>query len=99
MECPRTHASQQEKPPQGEACAPRLGTSPCVLQLEKSLHSHEDTVQPKVNLKNLKKKEINNKTKLYSFAFCLYFKEWAFVKENPTKPSGLQLIFYSKHAL
>ena len=31
---PRAHALQQEKPPQGEAQAPQLESSPCSLQLE-----------------------------------------------------------------
>ena len=29
-----------------EACAPQLGSSPCSLQLEKSLCSNEDPAQP-----------------------------------------------------
>ena len=39
---PRACAQQQEKPPQWEAGAVQLESSPCSLQLEKSLHSNED---------------------------------------------------------
>lgn len=34
-----------------------------------------------------------------SFAFYLYFKGRAFVVGDLTKPSDLQVIFYSEHAL
>ena len=39
-------AQQHEKPPQWEAHAPQLETSPCSPQLEKSLHNSKD---PKIN--------------------------------------------------
>ena len=42
--CPRDHPLQQEKPPQ-------LESSPCLLQLEKSLHSNEDPLQSKIKQK------------------------------------------------
>ena len=45
---PRAYAWQEEKPPQWEACAPQPESNPRLLQLEKSLHSNEDSVQPKV---------------------------------------------------
>ena len=32
-----------------KARAPQLESSPCLPQLEKSLHSNEDSVQPKIN--------------------------------------------------
>ena len=35
---PRAHASKQEKPPQWEAQAPQLASSPYLPQLEKNLH-------------------------------------------------------------
>ena len=35
-------APQQEKPPQWEAHAPQLESSPCSPQLEKSLHNNKD---------------------------------------------------------
>ena len=38
-------ALQQEKPLQYEACAPRLESSPCFPQLEKSQSSKEDPAQ------------------------------------------------------
>ena len=46
---PRAHTRQEEKPPQWEAQAPQLGSSPCLLQLQKSLHSNEDPVQSEIN--------------------------------------------------
>ena len=42
-------APQQEKPPQWEARAPQLESSPCSPQLEKSPCSNEDPVQPKID--------------------------------------------------
>ena len=51
---PRTCAQQQEKPPQWEAHAPQLESSPYLLQLEKSLNSNEEAAQPKINKKFLK---------------------------------------------
>ena len=57
--CPRNHASQQEKPLQGEARAPHLERSSHSLQLEKNMHSNEDPAQLKINkiiFKQLKKK-------------------------------------------
>ena len=45
--CSRARALQQEKPPQGEACAPQLESSPHSLKLEKNLRSKEDLAQPK----------------------------------------------------
>ena len=33
---PRAHDLQQEKPPQWEACAPQLESSPCSQQLEET---------------------------------------------------------------
>ena len=47
----------QEKPPQWEACAPQLESSPCYLQLEKSPSTSEDPAQPKIN-KIIKKEEV-----------------------------------------
>ena len=46
---PRACASQKEKPPQWEVCAPQLQSSSCSLQLEKSPHSSEDPAQPKIS--------------------------------------------------
>ena len=46
---PRAHTRQEEKPPQWEAQAPQLGSSPCLLQLQKSLHSNEDPIQSEIN--------------------------------------------------
>ena len=43
--CPSARAAQ-EKPPQREACTPRLESSPCSPQLERSLSSSEDPAQP-----------------------------------------------------
>ena len=45
---PRAGAPHQEMPLQWEAYTPRLGSSPCWLQLEKSLCSSEDPAQPKL---------------------------------------------------
>ena len=45
----RAYARQQQKPPQGEAQAAWLESSPCSLQLEKSSHSNEDPAQPAKN--------------------------------------------------
>ena len=47
--CSRACALQQEKPPQPGAHRPQLESSPCSLQLEKSLCSNKDPAQPKVN--------------------------------------------------
>ena len=44
---PRACASQQENPPQEQAFAPQLPSSPHSPQLEKSLRSSENPVQPK----------------------------------------------------
>ena len=44
-----------EKPLQWEACALHLESSPCSPELEKSLNSKEDPVQPKTNSKNKNK--------------------------------------------
>ena len=46
--CPRACALHREKPPQWEARAPQLESSPCSLQLEKA-RSREDPAQPKRN--------------------------------------------------
>ena len=53
--CPRARAPWQEKPPQWEAFAPPLESSPQIPQLEKSPRSSEDPAQPKIN--KLKKKK------------------------------------------
>ena len=45
----RTHALQQEKLPQWEACTPQLESSPLSLKLEKSPYSNEDSAQLKIN--------------------------------------------------
>ena len=45
--CPRARAVQQEKPPQCEAQAPQLESSPHLLQLEKSPCGNKDPAQPK----------------------------------------------------
>ena len=55
--CSRVCASQQEKPPPWEACAPQLESSLCSPQLEKSPHSHKEPVQPKINKYNLRKRK------------------------------------------
>ena len=56
--CPRARAPWQEKPPQWEAFAPPLESSPQIPQLEKSPRSSEDPAQPKINkLKKKKKKQ------------------------------------------
>ena len=47
--CTRTHALQQKKPPQWEACTLQLESSPYSLQLEKSPHGNEDSAQSKIN--------------------------------------------------
>ena len=44
---PKVRAPQQEKSLQREAYALQLESSPCLLQLEKSLCSNEDPAQPK----------------------------------------------------
>ena len=41
--CPRVHAAQQEKPPQWEAHAPQLESSPHLLQLEKATYTATGT--------------------------------------------------------
>ena len=46
---PGAHALQQKKPPQREAQAPQLESSPHYLQLEK-LHSNQDPARPKLNI-------------------------------------------------
>ena len=46
-QCPKTHALRKEKPPQREAQALQLESSPSLLQLEQSPHSNEDPAQPK----------------------------------------------------
>ena len=55
---PRPPALQEDalpaKPPQLEACAPQLESSPCFLQPEKSLCSKENPVQPKTKSIKLK---------------------------------------------
>ena len=53
--CPGVCASRQEKPLQWEAHAPQLESSSCSPQLQKSLSSTEDPVQPKINKQNYKK--------------------------------------------
>ena len=45
---PRSHALQQEKPPQWEARAPQGRVAPRSLQPEKSLRVNEDPTQPKI---------------------------------------------------
>ena len=53
--CPGACARQQEKPPQREACAPQLGSSPRSPQQEQTLPSKEAQSSQKVkNLKGLK---------------------------------------------
>ena len=47
--CPRAHAPRQEKPPQQEAHAPQLESSPRAPKLEKSPCSNQGPAQPKVN--------------------------------------------------
>ena len=46
---PRSHALQQEKPLQWEACTLQLESSPHSPQLEKSSCSNRDPAQPKIN--------------------------------------------------
>ena len=46
---PRANAPQQEKPPQWEVHILQLESSSCWLQLEESLCSKEDPVQPKIS--------------------------------------------------
>ena len=46
---PRVHALQQDKSPQWEAHALQLKSSSHLQQLEKSLCSNKDPVQPKLN--------------------------------------------------
>ena len=46
---PRACAQQQEKPPQWEALALQLESSPRSPQLEERLHSNEDPAQPRIN--------------------------------------------------
>ena len=48
-------APQQEKPPQWEASAPQLESSPWLLQLQKSLHSNEDPAKRKKQKKEKRK--------------------------------------------
>ena len=55
LACPRAHAPQQKRPPQGETCVPQLDSRPCSLQLEESPHSNLDFAQPKIN--TIKKKK------------------------------------------
>ena len=47
--CPRACTLQQEKPPQWEAPALQLESSPCSSQQEKTPSSSEDPAQPKIN--------------------------------------------------
>ena len=58
--CPRAQALQQGKPPRWEACSAQLERSPCSVQLEESLHSHEDPEQPKINKLTNKENQCNN---------------------------------------
>ena len=46
-EHPRARAPP-EKPPQWEAHTPQLKSSPCLPQLEKSLHSNKDPTEPQI---------------------------------------------------
>ena len=46
---PRDCALQQERLPQWEVLPPQLESSPCLLQLEKSLHRNEDPAQPQMS--------------------------------------------------
>ena len=41
--------TQQQKPPQREACAPRLKSSPHWPQLKESPHSSKGPAQPQIN--------------------------------------------------
>ena len=56
LSCPRAYAPRQEKPPQWEARVPQE-SSPCLLQLEKSLCSKEEPAQPKINTSTSFKKK------------------------------------------
>ena len=47
--CPPGYALKQGEPLQWEALSLQLGSSPCLLQLEKSPRSNEDPAQPKIN--------------------------------------------------
>ena len=65
-------APQQEKPPQWEAYAPQLESSPHVSQLEKAAQSTEHPGQPKINKWN--KEELRNNLSKehdhFKFSFC-----------------------------
>ena len=56
---PEAYAPQQENPLWWEAPTPELESSPYSPQLEKSLHSHKDPAQPRINtfLKNFNNKK------------------------------------------
>ena len=47
--CPRARDPQQEKPPLMGSPRPATKSSPCSLQLEKSLYSNENPAQRKIN--------------------------------------------------
>ena len=51
---PRVCAPQQERPPQWEACAPRLESSPCLPQLEKAHMQQQRPSTAKNNQTNFK---------------------------------------------
>lgn len=46
----RAHALQPEEPPQWEACASQLESSPCFLQLDKARARNRDPLQPKLKV-------------------------------------------------
>ena len=85
----RAPAPRQEKPPQWEAHAPRLESSPRCLQLEKSPHSNKDPAQPKINtfLKRyfsdlVQDKLPNLNSPMASCApFSLMLRRWDFISE------------------
>ena len=87
--CTRAPAPRQEKPRQGEAHAPRLESSLCCLQLEKSPHSNKDPAQPKINtfLKRyfsdlVQDKLANLNSPVASCApFSLMLRRWDFISE------------------
>ena len=64
---PKACALQQEKSLQWEAQAPQLESSPCSLQLDKSLSSNVDPAQPKIKINTL----TNKQTTQWQIKYCL----------------------------
>ena len=104
---PRAHASQQEKPPQWEAQAPQLESSPCLLQLEKAcMQQWTPTTAKKKKLdKSFFKKRIDAKstllkklkiTKIVNMAnfMCILsqLKIWKKIWKKRTDRQGLQIL-------